>query len=369
MLEYIVVIYFSRLGTPLLAHERATLAAVANAIAQIKHCEFAGCYDGGRQNSGPIFVVPDDTLMLDEALSLGVRSPRNLFGGVVTYPFAKTKAISHQLVDDRAKRPPGWSSAFAQSVSNVVLPGFTVFSIRDARVAAKHLLDLGPIRLKRSLACGGRDQALVTVIDELDAFLEKVTRDEFAVYGLVLEANLHRVTTLSIGQIMIDDFTVTYHGTQRVTADNKRQSVYGGSDLICVRGGWEALDALPMSAEVRLGVAQATAYEEAMATYPGFIASRRNYDVGQGIDEKGQWRSGVFEASWRSGGASTAELAALTAFARDPALQVVEASAVKEFGKGREAPRDSVIHFQGDDPEDGPLLRYTVVTRALRQAA
>src|SRR5262249_17392497 len=70
--------------------------------------------------------------------------------------------------------------------------------------------------------------------------------------------------------------------------------------------------------------------------------------------------SGVFEASWRSGGASTAELAAFVAFARDPTLQVVEASAVKEFGKLARAPRDAIVHFCDDDPKDGPILRYTV---------
>ena len=65
---------------------------------------------------------------------------------------------------------------------------------------------------------------------------------------------------------------------------------------------------------------------------------------------------------------STYELAALTAFVHDPSLQVFEASTVKDFGRAREAPRHALIHFEGDDPEDGSILRYTLVTRALRQA-
>src|SRR6516164_4267548 len=44
------------------------------------------------------------------------------------------------------------------------------------------------------------------------------------------------------------------------------------------------------------------------------MASRRNYDVGQGLDAHGKWRSGVFEASWHSGAASTAELATLAEY-------------------------------------------------------
>jgi hypothetical protein len=38
----IVLAYLSRLGTPMLTHEKVTLEAVARSIAQIKHYEFAG---------------------------------------------------------------------------------------------------------------------------------------------------------------------------------------------------------------------------------------------------------------------------------------------------------------------------------------
>ncbi|HVI63592.1 MAG TPA: DUF3182 family protein, partial [Bradyrhizobium sp.] len=79
-----------------------------------------------------------------------------LYGGVVPYPFAKTKAITHQLVDACADRPEGWSSVFPEKVKDVVLPGYTVFNLDDARVAARRLLDLGPIRIKEPLAAGGK---------------------------------------------------------------------------------------------------------------------------------------------------------------------------------------------------------------------
>src|SRR5262245_9908710 len=95
--------------------------------------------------------------------------------------------------------------------------------------------------------------------------------------------------------------------------------------------------------EVRVGVARV--YEADMTAYPGFMASRRNYDVSQGIDAQGRWRSGVLESSWRSGGASTAEVAALTAFVQDPGLQFVTARAVKQYGGGHEAPPGGTVHF------------------------
>jgi hypothetical protein len=357
----VVLVYLSRLGTPMLTHERVTLETVAKTIARIKDWQFDGRPENPHQYFGDTYFVPDDTLMLDEALRLGIRCPNALFGGVVPHPFVKTKAITHQLVDSSAVRPDGWSPRFVEMVRNAVLSGYTVFSARDAHVAATRMLPGGPIRLKRPLACGGRAQTLVGNADELDAFLEQFPRDEMAACGLVLESNLRRVITLSIGQITIGDVTVTYHGSQRAVNDNEGRSTYGGSDLVCVRGGWEALDDLPLTANVRTGIAQARLYEQAMSEYPGYMASRRNYDVGQGIDAQDQWRSGVFESSWRTGGASTAELAALAAFMQDPALQVVQASSVKEFGPYREAPRDAVVHFRGDDPQDGPIIRYTVV--------
>src|SRR5262245_3957032 len=135
-----------------------------------------------------------------------------------------------------------------------------------------------------------------------------------------------------------------------------------GSELVCVRGGWEFLDALPMSAEVRAAVVAARRYDEATEEFHDFTASRRNYDVAQGIGADGRPQSGVLEPSWRVGGASSAELAALAAFAQKPSLKTARAAHFEEYGEGRRAPADAIVEFQGDDPEAGPLLRYTTVT-------
>ena len=363
----VVVAYFSCLGGPMYAHERVTLSIVAEAIAQIKGAKFAGLYDSAKRYPGNVFFVPDDTLVLDEASCLGIRLPTDLFGAVVPYPFAKTKAITHQLLDPSADRPEGWSSAYAETVQDVVFPGYTAFSVDDARTAAARLLSSGPIRIKEPLAAGGAGHTVATKIDEVEAFLEAFPEAVITAHGLVVESNLRDVTTVSIGQITIDDMTIAYHGTQRVATNNAGCRVYGGSALACVRGGWEALARLPMPDAVRLAAAQAKLYEDAMREYPGFMVSRRNYDVAQGLDGKGRRRSGVLEASWRSGGASTAELAALREFAQDPPLQVVEARAVKLFGRGHEVPRNAVVHYRGDDPDDGPITRYTMVTRKLKR--
>lgn len=217
--------------------------------------------------------------------------------------------------------------------------------------------------MKKPRSAGGRGQRTVTTADELQDVLDAFSPDDLALCGLVLEVQLAPVATLSAGQITVGGIVVTYYGTQKLATDNAGRSVYGGSDLICVRGGWEKLERIQMPGNARLAVKQARYYDECMEAYPAFLASRRNYDIGQGVDPNGEWRSGVFEASWRVGGASTAELGAVTAFVRDPTLQVVEASVVKAFGTDRKIPADAVVHYEGDDPEDGPIIRYVLVTR------
>src|SRR5215831_15243147 len=366
----VVVVYFSRFGKPLQTHHKVVLDSGAKAIAKLKGYEFGGHYDAACDYSGPLFFVPDDTLLLDEASRLGIHSSNDLYGGVVPHLFVKTKAITHGLVDRHAERPLGWCTAFAERVREIVLPGYTVFSNRDARVAAGRMLVRGPIRVKKPLSASGKDQTVVTSLNGLDAVLEKISADEMATYGLVLEENLRQARTFSVGEVAVGSLRISYYGTQRTVSDNEGRPVYGGSDLVCVRGGWEILDALPMSSEVRAAVVAARLYDGATEEFAGFMASRRNYDVAQGIAADGRPRSGVLEPSWRVGGASSAELAAMAAFARDPALQIVRASHVEEYGKGRRAPADAIVYFQGEDAEAGPLLRYTIVKpheRHLRQ--
>jgi hypothetical protein len=363
-----VVVYISPSNAPMYEHEKVTLCTNGRTIARLTQCEYRGIHGDEHRGSTNLFYVPDEALVLEEAVPLGIRGPTDLFGGVVPYAFVGTKAISHGLVDERAARPAGWSSAFATHISDVVLPGYTVFDIGDARAAAQRMLLLGPIRLKRPLSCGGGGQRLATSPAQLDAFLEEFSADELATHGLVLETDLREVTTLSIGQVAIAETRVTYYGVQAVTKDNDGRMVYGGSDLVCLRGDWDALDRAPLSPQARLAAAQARRYDAATATYPDFIATRRNYDVAQGIDGRGRARSGVLESSWRSGGATTAELAALELFLGDPELQGVEVRAVKHFGGGHEPPRNAVVHYEGDDPRDGPIVRYTAVTQTRRQA-
>jgi Protein of unknown function (DUF3182) len=367
MARGVVVTYFSRSGAPLRAHQRALLASDARAIAAYLKYEFVEDHDRAAKHDGHVYYVPDDTILTEEARCLGIQQESDLFGGAVPRIFVKTKSITHPLVNDNeALRPDGWSIAFTKRVADVVLAGYTVFSQRDARIAAGRMLPCGPIRVKQPLEAGGRGQTVVSKPEKPETLLEHLSPVDMASTGLVLEENLVHVRTLSVGRILVADIKFTYFGRQRLTVDNKGRSVYGGSDLVCVRGGWDDLERSEMNNETGIAVKQARLYDEAMSEYPGFIASRRNYDVGQGIDYKGQLKSGVLESSWRVGGATPAELAALTRFADDPSVTMVEASHLEKFGPDCNAPPGAIIHFRGDDPDVGPLTRYTLVGRIAR---
>jgi hypothetical protein len=367
--DRLVLAHSGRSDDFLRTHEGFALMAIGEAIARLKHCRFGGLRDASRRYSGDVYLVPDGTLPTADARRLGIASARDLFGGVVPYSFVKTKAITHPVVGDAAERPEGWSETFTARIRNVVLPGYTAFSAGDASEAVTMLRAEGSVRVKNPLAAGGQGQRRLVTDADAASVLENLPVDQLHEYGLVFETDLTDVTTLSIGQVVLDDLTVTYYGTQRLTTDNDGRSAYGGSDLVCARGSWNALDRLSLPQSLRQGIAQARVYDEATSEYPGFMASRRNYDVAQGLDSRGHWRSGVLEASWRVGGATGAEVAAMEVFSADASVDLINASSVVAFGDNIEPPQGAWVHFQGDDPVRGPMIQYALATRVPPQPA
>lgn len=223
------------------------------------------------------------------------------------------------------------------------------------------------MRLKDPLAAGGRGQLVVTTADELERALAAMDEDAIAEHGLVLERNLAEVLTFSVGLISFEELSLAYHGTQSLTRDNDGCWVYGGSDLHIVRGGAEALARVDVPPAVLRAIRQALAYDAAATACYGLIASRRNYDVAVGTDAGGRLFSGVLEQSWRIGGASGAEIAALQLMRRQPGLQRVHASCTERYGEDVQPPPDAKVHFQGLDAERGPMTKYTQVHAVLAE--
>ncbi|HYZ32667.1 MAG TPA: DUF3182 family protein [Crenalkalicoccus sp.] len=344
-------------------HERATRAGIAERLAALMGVTFAGEYAPSGRGASPLYFVPSDTLVGPEAAALGVRGEHDLFGGVVPHLFAATKAITHQLVRPDAHAPTGWSHEFGRRVRDIVLRGFAAFTLEDARHAGMILLESGPVRIKPARATGGHGQTMVTSVAGLEAALGAMDGMELGGCGLVVEEHLADVTTYSVGQVRVADLVASYYGVQRLTPDNGGASVYGGSDLVVARGGFDALLPLDPPEGARIAVAQARAYDAAATEcFPGLFASRRNYDVARGLDADGHRRSGVLEQSWRAGGASGAEIAALEAFRAEPALRVVRASTVEAYGGSVAAPPPhATVYFRGVDERVGPITKYALI--------
>lgn len=343
-------------------HERAVQQILAEKLGKLLGCPFIGDYSTSQPSGGRYYFLPDDTLVGDVS-ALGIDSDQDLFGGVVKHAFVATKAISHPLISEQSRHPDGWSESFALQVDQVTLPGFTAFDLDDAHSAGQRLLRDGPLRLKPVLARAGRGQQSINDLAELETALAALDAQTVREHGLVLEEELRQPYTYSVGQITVAGVTLSYYGSQHLTRDNQGHSVYGGSELIVVRGDYLALMALTMPRAARLALQQARIYElAAFEAYPGLFASRRNYDVACGESRTGKQRCGVLEQSWRVGGASPAEIFALEAFVDDPALRQLHASTFEHYGD-IPPPRGAICLYQGHDDELGLLSKYVKVER------
>lgn len=343
-------------------HERVVHEQLAKRLAELQGFVFLGDYDRSISYPHQLYFVPSGTVIgTEQARELGLESEQDLFGGVVPHAFIETKAITHPLVRPDADSPLGWSRSFTRRVTGAVLPGYSVFSLHDAREAGRRLLNEGALRIKPVRATGGRGQERVTTEQELDHALETMDATELSQYGLVLETHLDDVTTFSVGQTRAAGRVLSYFGTQRLTQDNGGETVYGGSDLLVVEGDFDALLSLKLPEKTRLAIAQAQIYDSAAsACFRNFYASRRNYDIAQGVDGRGRACSGVLEQSWRIGGASSAEVAALEAFSRGEGGSVVQASSVEVYGEST-VPEGATVLFRGEDAEVGFITKYAVV--------
>ncbi|UKE69757.1 DUF3182 family protein [Xanthomonas cerealis pv. cerealis] len=340
-------------------HEAATHAWIAAEVARLMRLPLQ---DAGAAQNG--FHVPDDTLTVAQAQQLGVRMAADLLGGVVPHAFVATKAISHPLVDPGAAAPQGWNHALGGALGAATVPGYTAFSAADARVAYARLCGDGQVRLKLPHGIAGQGQLLLHDAPALDAALDALAAADLAQQGVVLERQLDRSTTFSVGEVDCAGMTIAYYGTQSPTADGAGRQTYGGSQLFVIRGTLDALLERAVPPPQRQAVQKARHYDRCVAeAYPGFYASRRNYDVIDGITQDGTRLCGVLEQSWRIGGATPAELAAVAAFQREPVLLAVVAATVERYGAVA-LPADAEVYYTGENPRVGRLTKYRYVSVA-----
>ena len=110
----------------------------------------------------------------------------------------------------------------------------------------------------------------------------------------------------------------------------------------------------------RLGIRGADDLFGGVVPYP-FVATKTIVHplAGRDAQRPQGWQS------WRIGGASGPEVAALEAFRADPGLRAVRACSTEAYGADAAvpavAPLGARVQFRGVDPQAGPLVKYTVV--------
>jgi hypothetical protein len=342
-------------------HQRCARAVLGKCLAELTGGVFTGEMSGEADSDVEPYFLPADTLTIEEAAQLGINGEGDLFGGVVPHPFVASKAIAHSLVSSTASAPPEWNAGFSEAIAGIVLPGFTVFARDDAEAAGRELLRTGPVQVKATGGFAGFGQSKVASEEELQGELNKLDWDEIGKVGLVLEHRLNDVSAFSIGQVRVGGTTASYYALQKETANEYRDNIYVGSSLLAVRGGFEDLLALDFSDDVRTSIERACAFDaEVDRHFPGFFASRRNYDVIRGFGGNGRPVSGVLEQSWRVGGASAAEMRVLLALRGDPELTQVKARTVEVFGELADVPHGALLLYRGVDPKAGAITRYAI---------
>ncbi len=343
-------------------HDQQSREMLVNRLAKLLRVPLLGSVTDPDDVGPDVLLVPRDTLIAETMVSKTKLTIGTLLGGLVPYRFAATKAITHGLVSKDAARPTGWCSSMAERLGDAALQGYTAFTPADAIQAGRRLLQTGPARVKEVCARASLGQTVVETEEHLISVIEQQDPRQLADFGIVIEENLIEAETYSVGTLSVAGLEISYVGDQRETTDHKGREVYGGSQLRSVRGGLDRLTHLGLDAEAVEAIRCAAVFDDAARrAYPSMVLTRRNYDVLAGLDARGQRRVGVLEQSWRVGGATGAEIAALEAFARSPELISVSTATVEVYGIA-EAPPDAVVYFQGVDPVVGPMTKYAART-------
>lgn len=344
-------------------HELATLEWIGREVAGLLALDYAGL-SAAEAAASPRrrLHVPDATLTRAQADALGIDGTHDLLGGIVPYAVVATKAISHPLVRADAAAAEGWCHTLGERLAEVTLPGYTAFARADAMEAFQRLHPLGPVRLKVSQGVGGLGQWIARDADTLASQLAALDDVVLAESGVVLETHLHDARTFSVGALVLDGEGIAYHGVQSSVLDLHGREVYGGSQLWVMRGDLRDLLQAPLPPGRHEMVARACQYDRQIAaSYPTMRLSRRNYDLIEGSLPSGARLCGVLEQSWRIGGATPAELAALAYLRANPQAAAVRAG-TGEIYDAQPLPPGAEVFYLAGPGASGPACKFRTCT-------
>lgn len=236
----------------------------------------------------------------------------DLFGGIATRLVFFDKTIIHPVVPGADVVPPVWISKVAEHVGDAAFRGFACFSRSDTITAGVILFNAGipEIRLKPVSIDAGLGQKVARSYGELEQQVAAFS-DSYVSAGITVEENLSSVVrTVDVGTYQIGNQHFSYVGTQRETLFHGDPGRWGGVAMYVRRGTLDELASWLTVPSLKTAVLQAKALDDAVDLIPGMYVTRANYDVIQGFDETGTFRSALLEQSWRIGGSSPAEVLA-----------------------------------------------------------
>lgn len=249
--------------------------------------------------------------------------PEEFYGALVEDRSHVGKAILHPALSRNV--PRFYSSEFAQRVQDFVIPGFTAFHKADVAEAFPGIQnDEYDYRLKLPDESDGYGQFPIHDTASLQRILESLNGHEVAEKGVVLEANLHEPTTISVGYAMLGRDQYSFIAHQK-NDDSEGRSRYRGAEVTIIRGTLKGLTGITSPQSERgHAVEIARKFYDALSLY-NVVASRLSFDCLHGFDNNGYIRRGVTDITARLGGTCPALILAAHEFKKKPGIATVSA--------------------------------------------
>lgn len=306
------------------------IGAVAKRIASLLGGEMRETVD----SRSKVYYVPFAAVHSDLATDKGIVGLGDLYGGIVREYQHADKAILHLLPSANAVHPAWYSPNFAESVRDVVLPGYTAFTYDDIEDGFNLMRSDGfSVRLKDPANTGGLGQHLIRSVEDL---AETMTAYEGKLpnTGVVLEADLHDPVTITIGYVNIGGIVYSWHG-RPYDVEHDGMMRFSGNELTVVRGGLEVLREHSADPHDRLAIDQAERVFDAYSLL-GTVVSRATLDAVQGTACDGAFLSGITDPSLRPSASSAAEVRAIEALVANPAATVAKTRLKYDYEKNAE---------------------------------
>lgn len=291
---------------------------------------------GGGPKGENVYYVPPVTQARDNANKSYIEHVDDFYGLLVENIGHVHKAILHTTTSQSV--PSFYSHHFACSVSELVVPGLTVFTKEEALFAHKIMQNRAgkEVRLKYPDKSDGRDQFSIVNREHLAGILGSVDEREVVEKGLVLETNVRDVETVSVGYCVLGDQTYSFIALQKndIAPEDGRDR-YVGALVRVVKGNVSSLRSVAKNSKEEKAI-EACVKFDAQYSYFEPVASRISYDYLHGYDDKGNLMSGVTDITGRLGGTCPALVMSVMEYKENPRLKVVQSEVSLNYDPGEE---------------------------------